>query len=225
MPIPSYVDPTRNNLVGPQLVGDGAVILPRSGKFGEGIVAELYGKYGELTQRGLVYAARVGTAAAIPVNSTLTNAPTLWNPSSSGKMVIPLKILLSVGAIGTPILFGATLSTLTGAGDGIATGGVVVTFTNQAPVNMLIGRGSAASTKFAPAVVTFTVNPTAQYDLGLGHFLEGTAASGQLYTLVYDFDSTFILPPGTTASLGATIASSTTFYTTILFAEVPMVAV
>jgi hypothetical protein len=42
---------------------------------------------------------------------------------------------------------------------------------------------------------------------------------------MYDFDSALILPPGTTASIGSTIATSTTYYLTIIFAEVPMVAV
>jgi hypothetical protein len=222
MPIPSYVDPSRNILVGPQIVGDGGVIMQRGGNMGETIVAEMYGKYGELVRRGLVFAARVNTAAAVPINTTLTNAPALWNPSGSGKTVVPLKILFSVGAIGTPILNGFTLSYLANAGATAATAAPVLTFTTQASVNMLIGKGPAATTLFAPAVATYTTQPAVLVDLGLGHHLEGAAASAQLYTLMYDFDSSLMLPQGTLIAVGSTIATSTTYYTTIIYAEFPV---
>ena len=165
-------------------------------------VSEFWGKYGTLVRKGLVYVARVNTAASVPVNSTLTNAPALWNPAGSGKWVIPLKVMLSVGAIGTPVLQGFTLSYLNSAGSTAATAAPVLTFTTQATVNMKLGGAADLSTLFAPSVATYTTQPAVLMDLGIGHHLEGTAASGQHYTLMHDFDSELIIPPGSLIAFG-----------------------
>jgi hypothetical protein len=209
--------------IGPR--GPGSIGFEAAGKYGQLLTSDLFGKFGDLCMRGYVYAATGAAAAAVPIATTLTNSPTLWNPASSSKLVIPLRILLSLGAVGTPILQGFTISYLTGAGDGIGTGAPVVTFTNIAPVCLLLGKGTSASTKFAGAVCTFTTQPARIMDLGFGHLLEGAAASGQLYSQFYhDFDGSLQMPPGTTISLGSTIATSTTYWTTIIFAEIPMPA-
>jgi hypothetical protein len=191
---------------------------------GESVMSEVWGKYGELCANGYVFVARTAAAAAVPVDTTSTNTPSIWNKTSSGKMVIPLKILVSLGAIGTPILQGFTLSFLTGVGDGIATAAPIVTWTNVAPKNLKVG-GPSATTLFAPAVSTYTTNPAPLMDLGFGHHLEGTAASGQLYSgFGFDFDSMLMMPPGTSLHFGSTIATSTTYWTSIIFAEIPMIA-
>lgn len=207
----------------PQLPG--SIDFLAVGKYGQVLTSDIFGKFGDLCQRGLVYAGTGAAAAAVPIATTLTNSPTLWNPASSTKLVIPLRILLSLGAIGTPVLNGFTISYLTTAGDGIGTGAPVVTFTNIPPVCLLLGKGTSASTKFSGATVTFTTQPARIMDLGFGHHLEGAAASGQLYSMFYhDFDGSLMMPPGTTISLGSTIATSMTFWTTIIFAEIPMPA-
>jgi hypothetical protein len=215
------VDMSNVSTVGAKNVSRSQLQNLRTGTYGDLIVSEMYGKYGELVKSGYVFAARVATAAAIPVNTTLTNSPTLWNTASSGKLVIPLKILISPTAIGTPVLTGFTICYLLNAGDAVATAAPVVTFTNIAPVNLLLGRGSVASTKFSGATVTFTTQPAILYDIGMGHWIEGTAATGLPYLMAYDFDSTLMMPPGTLISIGATAATSTTFNTTIIFAELP----
>jgi hypothetical protein len=202
----------------------GALGFLRSGSFGELVVTQLFGKYAELTRRGYVYAARSGAAAAIPINTTLTNSPTLWNVSSSNKLVYPLQILLSPAAIGTPVLQGFTLSYLLNTGDVAAANNPLATFTNVAPVQSNL-RGGACKTKFANAVVTFTTQPAALMDIGFGHWIEGTAASGGPGCLMYDIEGTVVMPPGTSISVGsATTATSTTYWTTIIFAELPLPA-
>jgi hypothetical protein len=215
------VDFSSAQVVGTKNLGNSQLTNFTAGNNGELIVAEWWGKYAELVRQGFVYVARVNTAASVPVNSALTNAPALWNPSGSGKWVMPLKIMLSVGAIGTPVLQGFTLSYLNNAGATAATAAPVLTFTTQAVVNMQLGQGASSKALFAPAVATYTTNPAILMDLGIGHFLEGTAATGQLYTLMHDFDGELLIPPGSLISFGSTIASSTTYYTTIIYAEFP----
>lgn len=188
------------------------------------LVQEYGGKFQYLAQQGQVFAARSSAAAAIPVNTTLTNSPTLWNPASSGKNVILLGISFSFATLGTQIIDGFTLSYLANAGDGVGTAAPVVTFTNIPPVSTKIGSGLGSSTKFANGTVTFTTQPTAFMDLGMGQNLNGTAANGEPYNqLRYEFNGEVIMQPGTTISVGAaTAATSGTYWTTILFAEVPV---
>jgi len=207
-------------------LSDSTVTNFLGGSMGELIVADLWGKYGELCRRGYVYSARVAAAAAVPINTTLTNAPSIWNPAGSGKLVIPIKIILSLGAVGTPVLQGFTASFLTGAGGVAATGAPIPTWTNVAPVSMAPGSAKVATTMFSPAVSTYTANPAALMDLGFGHLVEGTAASGQLYSkFEHEFDGSLQIWPGATMHLGSTIATSTTYWSTIIFAEIPLLTV
>jgi hypothetical protein len=210
---------------GPASRSDGDFSAMRGGNYGEGSVAQFWGKYTELVRRGVVFSAPVAAAAAVPIATTATNAPSLWNPSDSGKIVIPLEILLSLGAVGTPILQGFVLQYLTLVGNLVATGLPVATWTNVAPTNLLLGKGLVSTTKFSPAVSTYTVNPARLMDLGFGHLLEGAAASGQLYSkFSHEFDGKLIMPPGTSIHFCSTIATSTTYWTTIIFAELPLPA-
>ena len=209
--------------VGVRNLSDGSAREPlRGGSYGDLIVSQHGGKYNEWVRRGYVFAAPVAAAAAVPIATTLTNAPSIWNPAGSGKVVIPISISVSLGAIGTPILNGFTLSYLINAGSAVATAAPVVTWTNVAPTSLLVGSSAAATTLFAPAVSTYTTNPARLMDLGFGHLVEGTAASGQLYSkFEYEFDGRLALKPGTTLHFGSTIATSTTYWTTIIFAELP----
>ncbi len=208
---------------GLQQMQPGEIGFEAAGSYGQILTSDLYGKYGELCRRGYVFSCTTAAAASVPIYSTATNSPTIWNVSSSGKLVIPLRISLSLGAIGTPILQGFVVSFLKNTGDSIGTGLPIVTFTEIASVNTLLGRGSVARTRFAGAVITFTTQPARIMDLGFGHHLEGAAASGQLYSQFYhDFDGSIMLPPGTSLTFCSTIASSTTYWVTILFAELPL---
>jgi hypothetical protein len=217
------IDVAFNFQEGIQQLGPGTLAFGSVGSYGNILVSDLYGKFGELTRRGLVFSANTAAAAAVPINTTLTNAPSLWNPTSSGKLVIPLRIALSVGAIGTPILQGFTLSYLLNTGDVVATGAPIATWTPVAAVNTLLGKGITPRASFAPAVSTYTVNPALLVNLGFGHFLEGAGATGQLYSMYYaDLDGQIVMPPGTSIHFGSTIATSMTFWTSILFAELPM---
>lgn len=218
------IDQVQVALTGPSMTPENTPGFLRTGSYGELIVQQLYGKYAELTRRGYVYAARTAAAAAVPVHTTMTNAPTLWNKASSGKLVYLLQVLMSPAVIGTPVLQGFGLGFLKNTGDAAATGNPLATFTNVAPAPTLLGRG-ACQTAFAGAVVTFTTQPAVFMDIGIGHWIEGAAASGGPAFLLYDFDGTVIMPPGTSVTLASlTTATSTTYWTTIIFAEVPLPA-
>ena len=197
-----------------------APVYLRSSDFGEQVMVPGGSDYQEYNRQGQLYVAKSGAAAAIPIQSTLTNSPTLWNPASSGKVLIPCLLNLGVGTVGTPVLTSFTVSYVKNTGDTAATNLPLATFTNIAPVGLILGHGASVA-KFANAVVTFTTNPTLLMDTGILHWLEGTAASGAMINCQYDFKGTIIMPPGTSISIGAITATSTTYWTSIIFAEIP----
>ena len=210
---------TQSGFLGPLQKGGQSYL--RSSDFGEQVMVPGASDYYEWTRQGFVFTARSGAAAAIPVNTTLTNSPTLWNKASFGKVVVPMFIALSVAAVGTPALQGFSISWLKNTGDGVATGAPIATFTNVVPAANMIGRG-ACTTQFANAVVTFTTQPTVLMDMGINHWLEGAAASGTISNIIWDAKGSIIMPPGTSISVGCpTTASSTTYWTSIVFAEFP----
>jgi hypothetical protein len=213
--------------VGPQFASPTSVLTERGDNYAALIVAETQGKYQEWARQGYVYAARSGAAAAIPVNTTCTNAPTLWNASAGNKICIPIKLTLTCANIGTQVEDGFTIMYEANMGTSAYTGGPFPTFTNIPPVSTRIGGGlGPCSTQFANAVVTWTTQPAALFDVGIGQWLSGAAATGSLYSqLSFDFDGTVVLNPGAAICLAAaTAASSGTYWTSFIFAELPIVA-
>jgi hypothetical protein len=208
--------------VGVKNIGDSQLTNFRMGNQGDLIVNELWGKYGELSRRGYVYTAR-SAAATIPIFSTLTNGPVLWNPAGSGKLVIPLKLMLTPAALGTPVITGLTACYLNNAGSTAATGAPVITFTNIPPVGTNLGKQGTSTTLFAAATVTYTTQPAAFYDIGLGMWKSGTDAISLPITLVHDFESAVQIQPGSLMAIGGNpAATSTTYIVQILFAEIPL---
>jgi hypothetical protein len=209
----------QNGLIGPLTKGGQSYL--RSSDMGEAVFVPGASDYYEWTRQGFVFTARSGAAAAIPINTTLTNSPTLWNVASSGKVVVPMFINLSVAAVGTPALQGFSISWLGNTGDGVATGAPIATFAALTPVSNMIGRG-ACKARMANATVTFTTQPAVLMDIGINHWLEGAAASGTISNISWDAKGSIIMPPGTSISVGCpTTASSTTYWTSIVFAEFP----
>lgn len=184
-------------------------------------VQQIGGQIRSWTEAGKVFVAKTGAAIAIPANGT-TASPTLWNPTNSGKKLVPIRIAMSFAAIGTQAQTGFTLGYILNTTDTFATGLPIATFTNITPINLLLGDGRQARAKYANAVVTFTTAPTVFLDLGMGQNVQGTAANGEPYTLRYDFNGELVILPGTAIVLQATTASSGTYITSITFAELDL---
>jgi hypothetical protein len=178
------------------------------------------GDLAELARRGQVYAARSGAAAVITVPGN--TAPTLWNPAGSGKIVYLYYINLTPATLGAAVLGGLTLSYLSNTGSVPGTASPVATFTNIPPVCTRIGFGAASKTMFANATVTFTAAPTVFMDIGVNHWLEGTAATGQNACISLDMKGAIVLFPGNLITLNAVASVVTTYWTTFIFAELPV---
>lgn len=193
--------------------------------YGALLVAEKGPNLLEWTRRGYVFSTLTSPAApaAVPIYSTATNSPTLWNPEGSGKIVVPIRLNLGIAAIATYLDDSFMLAQTLNAGAAASTGGVFATFTNIAPINCLLG-GPSGKAKYSGAVVTWTVQPTAFMDLGFSVWAAGTEANLGYGFLSHEFNGSIIMPPGTAISLVGVVASSTTFVTSFVFAELPLPA-
>lgn len=185
-------------------------------------VQQVGSQYQKWADAGKVFVGKTGAAIAIPINTATTAAPTLWNPTNSGKKLIPIRIAMSFAAIGTQVQSGFTLGYILRTGDTVATGLPIATFTNIPPTNLRLGNGQSPKALYANATVTFTTAPTVFLDLGMGQNVQGTAANGEPYTLRYDFNGELIVLPGTAIVVGATAATSGTYITSITYAELDL---
>jgi hypothetical protein len=181
-------------------------------------------QYLEWTRRGYCFTARAAAAQALIIFSTATNAPTLWNPADSGKLVVPIRLQLHPVAVASAVHTGVVLGFQSGCGSVAATASPILTFTNKAPTNNCLATNKTAKTKYSDAVVTFTAIPSIFQDIGLVQNVDGTPATGGFSTLSYDFDGTVALGPGDIMSVFGQAASVNTFWMSILFAELPLAA-
>ncbi len=184
--------------------------------FGDLMTAQDGPKYLEWNRRGYIFTARATAAQALIIFSTATNAPTLWNPSNSGKLVVPIRLNLHPVAVASAVHTGVLLGFQAGCGATAATGAPLPTFTNKAPTCNCPAAGKTATTKYSDAVVTFTAIPTIFQDIGMYQ-----AAAGLPVPSSYDFDGTVVLGPGDIMSVFGQAASVNTYWMSIIFAELP----
>src|ERR671931_2793238 len=144
---------------GVQRLADGIQAMPRIGAQGEFVSGQLNAEFYEQTLRGnaFVYSqAAAGVALAAP---SVNSVPMIWNPSGSGKNLVLHKVV--VGWKDTTWAVGhIDYGVLTGAGAQTGTGAPIVSLTQVAGVNCLIGGGNASVMRFAPATVTLAAAPT-----------------------------------------------------------------
>jgi hypothetical protein len=185
------------------------------------VIGELNPKYYEQTMRGnaFVYSqAAAGVALAAP---SVNSVPMIWNPSGSGKNLVLLKV--AVGYVSTTWVAGMLeYCVLTGAGSQIGTGAPVVSLTQVAGVNLLVGSGNASVMRFAPATVTLIAAPTFLCTAGLST-VHGTATSDASPYLMQDLiDGAIIIPPGVAFFVTANAAVAGVASVAIYGLEIPI---
>jgi hypothetical protein len=190
-----------------------------SDNWGNQLVSQAGPKYLEWARRGYIFTARPTAAAALVIFSTATNAPTLWNPSDSGKIIVPLFINLHPVAVASAVHTGVLLGLKSACGNVAATGAPFPTFTNKLPTCNTPAAGKTASAKFADNVVTFTAIPSVFMDLGMYQ-----AAAGLPNEPHYAFDGELMLGPGDAMSIMGQAASVNTYWISVVFAELPLAA-
>ena len=215
-----------NTIVGKQGLSEGAqgAAYLRQQTDGSLLVTESHGKYYEQTLRGNVYTASTPAAGiVIPIVAGTGTTPTLWNPAGSGVITEVIRMTvdwisatpLPVGGFSFGYLYNTGANASTGASNPI------LTFANIAPVNMNIGSGKVASTRFAAATVTFTTAAT--FFMPVGFSTDAAVATGTYppYQWIIDYDGQLCLPPGNALVLASTISSAGLFCVSYTFIESP----
>lgn len=180
-----------------------------------------HGKFYDTTRNNRTYVAAslTGGIALIPVNTT-GNAPTLWNPLGSGKVLSIRKLRLAYVS-GTNGPGSLDWSATTGAGADIGpAGAAILTFTKVAVRNAYAGAGVASVALWAPAVNTYTAAQTVHRHIGLSMFTATAAATGNPFELGEDYDGDNLILPGTALSLTAVATTTALFRVTIIFEEI-----
>jgi hypothetical protein len=222
--MPDNITSLLSGVSGPHADGTEKTTIPMN-SWGQQLASSWGPTYLEWARRGYIYVAATAAAAAIPIYTTCTNAPTLWNPADSGKLFVPIMVTICTEALGTPIITGLRLMYETGMSDTSGTAGMPFpTFTNIAPVGTYPGKNASAKGKFAAGTVTWTAQPANLMDLGMGMWKSGTSATGEPYSqFLFDFQGLVAIAPGTAVCVAANVATSTTFWTSIIYAELPNV--
>lgn len=180
--------------VGPNRDHDGGYVGgARFGWDGEMITKELGGKFFEYLQRGQMFVygnASTGIAGAAVGTSS---APAIINPPGSNKLFVPVKIFY--GGISGTVIAAHVAWAYHRAATIVGTAADVVSLTEVAPVNALVGAGIASAMRFAPATITWTGSPTYGGNLGLN--AGGAYAAGAMFQLVADLsDGVLAFAPG-----------------------------
>ena len=192
----------------------------RLGSSGEVVLTQNHGKFFEAVSRGNMYVATSSTPLIIPVDTGLTNFPTLWNPSASGVALEIVRVSLTQTAATPAAPAALEWFWAKRAGDHIGTLGPMTVFTNIPPVNMLLGGGRLSKARYAQAV-TWTVGQRPVYLMGVGVTQDtwAAASTNPVWSLNIDFEGMLVVPPDTALCLVATVATGTTYFVSIMYQE------
>ena len=207
---------------GPQVATDYQPTNQRGDNYGNTTIQEAGAFYQEAVRRGygFIYSqAAGGVAIAVPASGGSTNFM-IWNPTRSGKWFVPCKIQLGIVST-TAVLGNLALYYVPDAGDAIATGGKIVSFTAATPVNALIGPGSPASAmNFAPGAENITGGATFLKTLGWT-ILANDLTGKNMQVFETDLQGSLIFKPGTAMIVAASTAIASVCVISCFGLEIP----
>ena len=202
---------------GAQGLGTGVAGVKRLGAAGETVVTGLHGKYYETTYRNNVFiASQASTGLAISIFSAAAQNFLVVNPANSGINCVPIRMLLGyVSGADIPghMCIGHSLTVQAAAG------------TLTAVPNLFPARPGAAGTSktliYTPGSPAVALTYHSALDL---NFETAVAAStNEAFKTAYDFEGTFISPPGSTWSIASNVAQTTRISViSLIFEEVPV---
>lgn len=203
---------------------DGATVSANLGRANEVIFSELHGKYFQQCYRGNIFYASTATAGVvIPIASTLTPTYSIWNPSGSGKLCVPVVTL--IGWTATTAALGSFVWHLTtSAGSAAGSGLPYTAFGTGTAVNALAGSGKVSAMKTGTGGTT-TLTAASTFYRETGCQITATAAATSTapgWIWRDDWDGTGILAPGNGMHLLGTTAIAVTATITLVYEEIPL---
>jgi hypothetical protein len=197
---------------------DGAEVNALYGKSAEQIIAALHGNLYTQAYRGNMFHGYSTTPAAIPVTSTTAPNFILFNPRGSG--VNAILVHYCVGWVsGTNTEGNIQLGVILNAPAAIATGSSISAFTNGPVLNANFGNGNATKLRFGTAA-TLAAATTQFFPFGLSN-MKLAANNAASVTLIYAFEGTAIVSPGTAIFSCASAASGALYNERLCWYEFP----
>ena len=196
--------------VGPQVVGDGSVTLPRLTKDGTASVADAHGRYQEAVYRGNVFigANLGGTPVTTQAGlSATTPALTLYNPANSGKLGVLISVTVDITS--SPAAAAGLMLAVNAPTAAAPTATTLATQQNAYTSNLSTPSLSCyriATLAAAPVAIRFIGGTT------------GAAAIGGVQ-LVDHVDGEIIVGPGVALSIQSTSAAA--ILTSFAWEEIP----
>lgn len=204
--------------------GDGVSLPLLQGKQSEAVVTELHGKYYTQAYRGnLFYGASAATGLATTIFSNTTYVGLLlWNPTGSGKNLVPVRAVQSRILASTTVAgWGHAYIANAGAGLGTPVSAFTSITATRGPCNQpgITGQGNSVALVGGGA----TLGTAFGWGRSNG-FSAGTNSTAVVeQVLIEEFDGLVIIPPGTLmAVFAATAAQAGTYAPSIIWEEVPL---
>jgi len=193
------------------------------GKQGEGVVAELHGKYYTQAYRNNAFIGATAAGGVVPPNySTTAQTFGIWNPAGSGKNAILIAVDFGLVTLGTPAVSSLALSYTPNAGSSLATGQISA-ITTAAPVAAIVGNTAASVCRFTPSAAT-TLASTFLMPLPFSYFstTTTTVATFASQLLHYDFDGSVGVAPNNAIWVCANILTGSTWNISLRWYEAPV---
>jgi hypothetical protein len=205
-------------LTGPVSVGNNTAQPPRLSKFGETVTHEQNGQFFENTLNGQTFIYSIASQALILTNTT-GNSLTVWNPSGSGKIFVPISLTITYIS-GTLVVGGVVIATTLNAGANIGTGAPIPTATLVAAKSALRGGNVGQSVmNFAPTTITFTAAPVVEYATQINY----NTTAGWLPQATEFFNGKLAYYPGSAMTVCYTVTTSTALFAqTVVGIEIPI---
>ena len=208
---------------------DGRVEKFRLGNSVEVITVELYGKFYEQVARGNGYAFSTALAGNALVAAGTGNAPAVWNPPSSGKLLSIVKVVFGRTAKGTPLEGSIVYLRLQQVHSRKGTAADLVSGTAVTAVNLRSDLGDQSGMVFFPTTIVTTATPDIWACAGIAQTADNgaTTVSGPRAEQLTDHvNGLLVVGPGTLFSLGAAVSLSSTYTITIygIVSPVPLLA-
>ena len=201
---------------------DGSTATINLGRANELLVAEIHGKYYTQCYRGNVYYATTTAAGvAIITSSTLTPTYSLWNPAGSGKLMVPIALMVAWGTV-TSVAGGVVWTATTNAGSSISTTAPMVAFGSGSALNANLGSGKVSVVRAATGgTTTLVAAPTLFRTTGISVGSTALAAGTAWWVAREDYDGSMIVPPNNAIHVMASTALAATCCITTAWLEVP----
>ena len=159
----------------------------------------------------------------IQISTSLTPTYSLWNPAGSGKLLVPIALLLGWTAT-TAALGEIVWTATTSAGSGISSTAPFVAFGTGTATNASLGSSKASVMRTGTGGTTTLVAASTFYrSTGLSITATTAAtATGPGWVWRDDFDGTSIIQPGNAIHLMASTAIAIAATVTTIYAEIPL---